>query len=92
MPNETKKWSTEQVIQARQTEIKPILENLGHKFIAFHDENYNLLGSSEQITVKENYWHNRDDRSGGNAIDLLINHFDYTFAGVRVDGGIDALD
>jgi hypothetical protein len=75
-----KKWTEQQIKTARQTEIKPLLEKLGHRFVYIYDDNYNLLNSTHTIVVKKHYWQNREEQTGGNAIDLLTNHFGYTFA------------
>jgi hypothetical protein len=77
--NNKRKWSTDEVIKARQTPIKPLLEKLGYKFMEFYGDNWSLLGTTKTIIVKKHYWRNPEAQTGGNAIDLLTQHLGYTF-------------
>jgi hypothetical protein len=60
-----------QIRQARQTELKPILEKLGYQLQPQPDDNYKIINLKKQITIKQGYWICHDDNTHGNAIDFM---------------------
>lgn len=73
-------WKRVDVRAARQTPLKPILESLGYRLEPRQDDNYLVLGLSDEILVKEHYWVCTDDGSAGNTIDFLVNIKGMTFS------------
>jgi len=72
-------WKRSEIRAARQTALKPVLEQLGYRLRARDNGNYLLLGLPEEIVVKEHYWVCLDDGSAGNAIDFLVSVEGMTF-------------
>ena len=73
-----RKWTTEQIVQARQTPIKPVLEKLGYQLFELYQDNWSIHDISDAIVIKHHYWRDPEKQIGGNAIDLLI-HLGHTF-------------
>lgn len=68
-------WTREQIRQARQTPLAPILRQRGYRLEPRPDGNFRLLGLSQDILVKDHYWVCHDDdgtRRGGNSIDFFV--------------------
>ena len=65
-------WKRSEIRAARQTPLKPVLERLGYRLSPTGQDNYMVLGLSEEIVVKQHYWVRLDDGSAGNAIDFLV--------------------
>jgi hypothetical protein len=66
------KWSAEQIRNARQAPLKPLLESLGYRQQELENGNMEVHGLPKPIIIKEHYWHCPEDGTGGNAIDLLM--------------------
>lgn len=73
-------WNRMDVRTARQTPLKPVLESLGYRLEPRKDDNYLVLGLSDEILVKEHYWVCTDDGSAGNTIDFLVKIQGMTFS------------
>ena len=73
-------WKRSEIRAARQMPLKPILEGLGYRLEPRRDENYLVVGLSEEFLVKEHYWVCTDDGSAGNTIDFLVNIQGMTFS------------
>ncbi len=74
-----KKWNAEQIVKARKTTLKPVLEQLGYRLKFLAHDNWEVIEIPGEIIVRDHYWRSRDLDACGNAIDLLTNHFDYSF-------------
>ena len=72
-------WTKAEIRAARQTALKPVLEDLGYRLEPRNNDNYLVLGLPEEIVVKEHYWVCLDDGSAGNAIDFLVRVEGMTF-------------
>ena len=73
-------WKRIEIRIARQTPLKPVLEALGYRLEPRRDNNYLVIGLSEEVIVKDHYWVCTDDGSAGNAIDFLVNIQGMTFS------------
>ena len=65
-------WTKAEIREARQTPLKPVLERLGYRLTPTGQDNYRVLGLSDEIVVKDHYWVRLDDGAAGNAIDFLV--------------------
>ncbi len=65
-------WKQTEIRAARQTPLKPVLEQLGYQLEQRPNDNFNLVGTTKEIVIKKNYWVCLDDDTSGNAIDFLI--------------------
>ena len=65
------KWTPEQIRRARQTPLKPLLEQRGCPMQELKNGNWKIYGLPADIIVKETFWVCPDTGNGGNAIDLL---------------------
>lgn len=66
------KWTSEQIRNGRKTPIKPLLEKMGYRLRELENGNMEVLDLSSPVIIKEHYWSCPQNRSGGNAVDLLI--------------------
>ena len=73
-------WKRIEIRAARQTPLTPVLEGLGYRLEPRRDDNYLVVGLSEEIIAKDHYWVCTDDGSAGNAIDFLVNIQGMTFS------------
>ena len=73
-------WKRIEIRAARQTPLKPVLEGLGYRLEPRKDNNYLVLGLSQEVIVKDHYWVRTDDGSAGNAIDFLVKIQGMTFS------------
>ena len=65
-------WNRSDIRRARQTPLKPVLEQLGYRLQPLQNGNYLVSGLSPQIVVKDHYWICADTGSAGNAIDFFV--------------------
>jgi hypothetical protein len=65
-------WNRSDIRRARRTPLKPVLEKLGYRLEQIDNDNYLLIGSPQEIIVKDHYWICTDTGSAGNAIDFLV--------------------
>ena len=72
MTSPRNKWTPSQIRNARQTPIKPLLEQLGYRLDPLENDNWKTYGLPRQIVVKEHYWSCPENGMDGNAIDLLV--------------------
>jgi len=72
-------WTKAEIRAARQTPLKPVLEQLGYRLEPRKDDNYLVLDTPEEIVVKDHYWVCLDDGAAGNAIDFLVDVEGMTF-------------
>jgi len=79
MPSQTK-WTATQLRAARRIPLKPLLDQIGYKMVPMSHDNWKVYGLSQEIVIKQNYWYSPDDRTGGNAIDLLVNVIGMSFS------------
>ena len=73
------KWTPEQIRRARQTPLKPLLEQIGCPMQELKNGNWKIYGLPADIIVKETFWVCPDTGNGGNAIDLLVRVLGMTF-------------
>jgi hypothetical protein len=72
MTSPRNKCSAVQIRAARRVELKPLLEQLGHRIQPLRDNNWRVCGLPKEIIIKKHYWSSPEDGTGGNAIDLLV--------------------
>ena len=65
-------WNRSEIRRARQTPLKPVLERLGYRLHPIANDNYVVLGFSQDIVVKDHYWVCADTGDAGNAIDFFV--------------------
>ena len=65
-------WTKADIRRARQTPLKPILEQLGYRLQPLQRGNYLVTGLAPEIVVKDHYWVCTDTGAAGNAIDFLV--------------------
>ena len=65
------KWTPEQIRQARQIPLHPLLEQMGYAMQQKPRGNWSINTLPGDIVIKENYWVSLSSGSGGNTIDLL---------------------
>jgi hypothetical protein len=65
-------WNRSDIRRARQTPLKPVLERLGYRLNPIANDNYAVIGLSQEIVVKDHYWVCADTGSAGNAIDFFV--------------------
>ena len=65
------KWSSEQIRQARQIPLHPLLEQMGYAMQPKQSGNWSVNTLPGDIVIKENYWVSLSSGRGGNTIDLL---------------------
>ena len=66
------RWSTSQIRAARRVILAPLLQQMGYRLQPLDDENGEVHGLPRPVIIKEHYWSSPQNRSGGNAIDLLM--------------------
>ena len=72
------RWSTEQIREARQAPILPLLFSLGYQVRGLPDQNYAVRGFDD-LRVKQHYWRWPSRNVEGNAIDFLVKVQGQTF-------------
>jgi len=65
-------WKRSDIRRARQTPLKPVLEQLGYRLHPLQSGNYLVTGLAPEIVVKDHYWICTDTGVAGNAIDFLV--------------------
>ena len=65
-------WTRSDIRRARQTQLKPVLEQLGYRLQPRPNGNYAIAGLTNEIVIKEHYWHCIDTGQAGNAIDFFV--------------------
>jgi len=65
-------WKRSDIRRARQTPLKPVLEQLGYRLQPLQSGNYLVTGLSPKVVVKDHYWICTDTGVAGNAIDFLV--------------------
>lgn len=65
-------WKRSEIRRARQTPLKPVLEELGYQLQPLRNGNYLVRHLAAEIVVKDHYWVSKDTGSAGNAIDFLV--------------------
>jgi len=66
------RWSADDIRRARQRPLAPLLEAQGLRLHRLEDGNFRLLGESEELIVKDNYWIRPATGQVGNAIDFFV--------------------
>lgn len=66
------KWTPEQIRNARKVPLRPLLGKMGHRLQELENGNSEVLGLPSPVIIKEHYWSCPQNRTGGNAIDLLV--------------------
>jgi hypothetical protein len=72
-------WNRSEIRRARQTHLKPVLEQLGYRFLPRQNGNHAIAGLAGDIVVKDHYWHCLDTGQAGNAIDFFVKIRGVTF-------------
>ena len=79
-------WSRLEIRQARQIQLKPVLEQLGYRLLPRPDGNYAITNLAHEtchatgvIIIKEHYWTCPDSGQSGNAIDFFVKIRGVTF-------------
>lgn len=74
-------WKRSEIRQARQTQLKPVLERLGYKLRPAGDDNYRVIlpKPPAEIIIKHNYWRRPDTGQAGNAIDFFVKLLGFSF-------------
>ncbi len=67
-----KRWTPEQIRSARQTPLRPVLEELGYRLEHIKDGNFSVIGCHAEVIMKNHYWVCSDNGQSGNAIDFLV--------------------
>jgi len=67
-----KRWTADDVRQARQRELAPLLTAMGVVLQPLEDGNTMVVGEPGNLIVKENYWIRTDTNESGNAIDFFV--------------------
>ena len=80
MTSPRNKWTPQQIRTARRIQLKPLLEQLGYRLDPLDNGNWKVYGLPRQIVVKEHYWSNPGNGTGGNAIDLLVQVMGMSFS------------
>ena len=65
-------WNRSDIRRARQTPLKPVLERLGYRLNPTANDNYEVIGLTQDIVVKGHYWVCADTGEAGNAIDFFV--------------------
>jgi len=65
------KYTPEQIRQARQVALRPLLEQMGFPMQELTNGNWRVYELPVEVVIKETYWVCPDVGRGGNAIDLL---------------------
>ena len=65
-------WNRSDIRRARQTPLKPLIENLGYRLEPRPNGNFAIAGLSPAIVVKDHYWVRPDTGEAGNAIDFFV--------------------
>ena len=65
-------WNRSDIRRARQTPLKPLIENLGYRLESRPNGNYAIAGLAPEVVVKDHYWVCPDTGAAGNAIDFLV--------------------
>jgi hypothetical protein len=65
-------WKRSEILRARLTPLKPLIENLGYRLEPRPNGNYAISGLAHEIVVKDHYWVCADTGAAGNAIDFLV--------------------
>jgi len=73
------KWTSEQIRQARQTPLRPLLDKMGYTMQQRQSGNWSVNTLPGDIVIKENYWVSLSHGTGGNTIDLLMLVMGMTF-------------
>ncbi len=73
-------WSREDIRQARQSPLKPVLEAMGYRLLPRQDGNYAIAELPGDIVVKQHYWVRLEDGAAGNAIDFMVTIRGMSFA------------
>lgn len=66
------KWTREQIRDARQTPLKPLLEQRGYALTDSGAGNSKLQHPTGEIILKANFWRSPDSGEAGNAIDFFV--------------------
>ena len=74
------KWTPAQIRNARQTPLKPLLDQMGFPMRQLTNGNWKVYDLPAGIIIKETYWICPDTGTGGNAIDLLIHIMGMSFS------------
>lgn len=73
-------WTVEQIRQARQHPLKPLLERLGYPLEPRQGGNLLVRNLPGEVIIKDNYWLNHQDGTAGNAIDFFVKLCGKTFS------------
>lgn len=73
-------WTKAEIRRARQTPLKPVLEDLGYQLTPLRNGNYLVRHLVAEIVVKDHYWVSKDHGSAGNAIDFLVDVQNMSFS------------
>lgn len=65
-------WSKGDIRCARQTPLKPVLEQLGYRLEPRANDNYAISAQCGEIVIKDHYWNCPATGQAGNAIDFLV--------------------
>ena len=65
-------WNRSDIRRARQTPLKPLIENLGYRLEPRPNGNSVVAGLAREIVVKDHYWVCPDTGDAGNAIDFFV--------------------
>jgi hypothetical protein len=60
-------WSRSEIRQARQTQLQPVLEQLGYRLLPRPGGNFAIAGLPQEIIIKQHYWHCPATGQSGNA-------------------------
>ena len=80
------RWTRDEIRQARQTPLQPVLELLGYRLLPRPDGNFAIADMPPEtcpasgetchakgvIIIKEHYWNCPDSGQSGNAIDFFV--------------------
>lgn len=72
-------WTKEEIRQARQIHLRPVLEQLGFRLLPRPDDNYAITNLTHEIIIKDHYWNCPDTGQTGNAIDFFMKIRGVTF-------------
>ena len=73
------KYTPEQIRQARQVTLHPLLKQMGYPMQALQNGNWKVYDLPMEVVVKETYWVCPTSGRGGNAIDLLTHVIGMSF-------------
>jgi len=74
------KWNAQQIRNARQVALKPLLEQMGCPMQELKNDNWKVHGLPKDIIIKKTFWVCPDTGAGGNAIDLLVHVMGTSFS------------